>query len=189
MAERMLAHAVRERVGDRAAEFVLSESAGTGGWHAGQSMNGPASVELRRRGVADADFRARKLMAAYIDSADLVLTATEEQSEYVAALRPDATNRVFVLGEFGRLARMVDLSELPPYDGTPEDVHARGVALVAAVNDARGGAAPEPGDDLEDPWGRSAAFFTRTADEIDTSVEPLVDALFPKVSHSESGQR
>ena len=192
MAERILAHEVRERLGDRGEEYVLSESAGTGGWHAGEAMNPPAAKELRRRGVLESGFRARKLMGSHLDTADLVLTATAEQLDFVAGLRADALDRAFVLGEFGRLIRRVDVSALPVLDETPQGavaydllptvaaVHERGVALVRAVNVVRDGADPNPGDDLDDPWGRSDAFFTRTADDISTSIEALVDALLPK---------
>src|SRR5215213_2499267 len=79
MAERLLRQAVWERVGDRADELLLSRSAGTGGWHAGEAMNPPAARELRRRGGDDAGFAARRLLGEHIDTADLVLTATAEQ--------------------------------------------------------------------------------------------------------------
>lgn len=194
MAERLLAHELRLRMGDRAPEFVRSESAGTGGWHVGEPMNPPAAGELRRRGVGEADFRARKLLGAHVDTADLILTATAEQLRYVVGLRPDARHRTFVLGEFGRL-----LSEVVPRiapgagsdgvpevggDGestrTPDGVHARGVALVAAADAARADAESEPGDDLDDPWGHGAAYFGQTADEISATIGPLVEALLPK---------
>jgi len=108
MAERLLAQAVRERVGDLADSLLLSSSAGTGGWHAGEEMNPPAAREVRRRGGLDAGFAARRLLAEHIDTADLVLTATAEQAEFAAGLRPDAADRTFVLGEFGRLLPEVD---------------------------------------------------------------------------------
>jgi protein-tyrosine phosphatase len=34
-----------------------------------------------------------------------------------------------------------------------------------------------PEDDLEDPWGRGEAFFSRTADQVEDAIKPLVDAL------------
>lgn len=187
MAERLMAHAVRERVGDRVEEFVLSESAGTGGWHAGDGMNPPAARELRRRGVLDDGFRARKLLAAHIDTADLILTATSDQREYAGGLRPDARARIFVLGEFGRLVRSIDKTDLPSRRddasiGDPRAVYARGVAIVGAVNAVRDHAESEPGDDLEDPWGREDAFYRKTAEEIEVSTTAFVDLLFPKPS-------
>jgi protein-tyrosine phosphatase len=144
MAERLLLQAVREQVGDLGEELLLSSSAGTGGWHAGEQMNPPAAREVRRRGGQDAGFAARRLLAEHIDTADLVLTATAEQAEYAVSLRPDATERTFVLGEFGRLLPGVDRSGLPPYAPDPDAVYARGVALVAAVDKLRAGRLPCP---------------------------------------------
>ncbi|MFE9657602.1 phosphotyrosine protein phosphatase [Micromonospora sp. NPDC006431] len=185
MAERLLMLAVRERLGrlgadpERSDELLHSHSAGTGGWHAGEEMNPPAARQVISRGGDVAGFAARKLRSDLIDAADLVLTATADQQEYVVALRPDAAARTFVLGEFGRLLGGVEASVLPPAAATPDAVYARGVALVVAAEAARQGAAPLPGDDLDDPWGRGDQCFSRVADEIEETVHPLAAALLP----------
>ena len=178
MAERLLYHAARERVGDKVDELLLTQSAGTGGWHAGDPMNPPAARELRRRGADDARFLARRLLAEHVDAADLVLTATAEQVEFVLGLRPDAAARTFVIGEFGRLLASVDVAALPPAAPDADATYARGVALVEAADRARGGRPPRPGDELDDPWGRGDTFFVRVADEIQDVVRPLAGALF-----------
>ena len=136
MAERLLSLAIRDRVARQPAgaegadalaeELVHSHSAGTGGWHAGEEMNPPAARQVQRRGGDVTGFAARKLRSDQIDAADLVLTATADQQEYVVALRPDATDRTFVLGEFGRLLAAVDGSALPEVQPTREAVYARG---------------------------------------------------------------
>jgi protein-tyrosine phosphatase len=177
MSERLLLDLVRERAGAAAADLIVSESTGTGGWHVGQAMNPPAARELRRRGVADSGFRARRLAGDHLDRADLVLTATSEQLDFALALRPDVADRAFVLGEFGRLAAGIDPAGLPPVQLTADGVYERGVALVTAVDKARDGAAPLPTDDLDDPYGRSDAYYRRTADQIVRSLRPLVDLL------------
>ncbi|MFG1843549.1 phosphotyrosine protein phosphatase [Micromonospora sp. NPDC049175] len=185
MAERLLALAVRERLTRRAQDpaqadgLVHSHSAGTGGWHAGEEMNPPAARQVAARGGEVEGFTARKLRSDHIDAADLVLTATADQQDYVVALRPDAAARTFVLGEFGRLLAAVDAAALPPGDATPEAVYARGVALVAAAHDARLGASALATDDLDDPWGRGDQCFSRVADEIEEAVHPLAGALLP----------
>ncbi|MGI5212261.1 phosphotyrosine protein phosphatase [Plantactinospora sp. CA-290183] len=188
MAERLLTLAVRERLARRsggavepgtADQLLHSHSAGTGGWHAGEEMNPPAARQVRSRGGDVENFGARKLRSEHIDAADLVLTATADQQEYVVALRPDAAGRTFVLGEFGRLLGTVDAAALPPADDTPEGLYARGVALVAAVQEARRGASVLPGDDLDDPWGRGDQCFSRVADEIEEAVRPLAAVLLP----------
>ena len=185
MAERLLALAVRERLarreGDpgRADELLHSHSAGTGGWHAGEEMNPPASRQVTSRGGSVAGFGARKLRSEHIDAADLVLTATADQQEYVVALRPDAASRTFVLGEFGRLLAGVDAAGLPAAEATPDAVYARGVALVEAAHAARLGTVSLPTDDLDDPWGRGDQCFSRVADEIEETVHPLAAVLLP----------
>ncbi|MDG4804994.1 phosphotyrosine protein phosphatase [Micromonospora sp. WMMD980] len=185
MAERLLLLAVRERLArldvDPAGSDALvhSHSAGTGGWHAGEEMNPPAARQVIARGGEVTGFAARRLRSDLIDAADLVLTATADQQEYVVALRPDAAGRTFVLGEFGRLLGPLDRSALPAAEATPEAVHARGVALVAAVEAARQGASALPTDDLDDPWGRGDQCFSRVADEIEETVQPLAAVLLP----------
>ncbi|MFC0005986.1 arsenate reductase/protein-tyrosine-phosphatase family protein [Micromonospora siamensis] len=185
MAERLLVLALRERLGRldvdpaRADELLHSHSAGTGGWHAGEEMNPPAARQVLARGGDVDGFAARKLRSDHIDAADLVLTATADQHEYVLALRPDAAARTFVLGEFGRLLPAVDLAALPAAAATPDAVHARGVALVAAVHEARRGASALTTDDLDDPWGRGDQCFSRVADEIEEAVHPLAAGLLP----------
>ncbi|GAA3768516.1 phosphotyrosine protein phosphatase [Micromonospora maritima] len=185
MAERLLLLAVRERLGrldvDPAGSDALvhSHSAGTGGWHAGEEMNPPAARQVTARGGDVTGFAARRLRSDLIDAADLVLTATADQQEYVVALRPDAAGRTFVLGEFGRLLGSLDRSALPSAEPTPDAVHARGVALVAAVDALRQGASALPTDDLDDPWGRGDQCFSRVADEIEETVQPLAAALLP----------
>jgi protein-tyrosine phosphatase len=189
MAERLFALAVRERaaalpVGSRGGtdpgqDLVHSHSAGTGGWHAGEEMNPPAARQVRGRGGDDAGFAARKLRSDQIDAADLVLTATADQRDYVLALRPDAANRTFVLGEFGRLLAGVDAAALPAAGRDPESVYARGIALVAAVDAVRGGAPSLPEDDLDDPWGRGDHSFSRVGDEIEETVRPFAALLLP----------
>jgi protein-tyrosine phosphatase len=179
MAERLLVLAARERVGDKAEDLILAHSAGTGGWHAGEEMNPPAAREVRRRGGDSGRFAARRLLAEHLDTADLVLTATAEQQDFVLGLRPDAADRTFVLGEFGRLLGGVDPAALPRYAPAPDAVYARGVALVEAAATVRDGAAPAPEDDLDDPWGRGDGYFRRVAEEIDQTVRPLAGLLLP----------
>ncbi|MEU7821240.1 phosphotyrosine protein phosphatase [Catellatospora sp. NPDC049133] len=179
MAERLLALAVTEQAGPVGADLVLSHSAGTGGWHEGEEMNPPAARQVRSRGGSPDDFSARKLRAEHIESADLILTATADQYDYVVALRPDAADRTFVLGEFGRLLPSVDLTPLPAADRTPDAVYTRGVALVAAVAAARNGEPAQAKDDLDDPWGRGDQVFARVADEIQSTVHPLTAVLLP----------
>lgn len=188
MAERLLLLALRRRVGDLVDKLYVSHGAGTGSWHVGEPMNAPAARQVIARGGDASGFRARRISGSMIDSSDLVLCATAEQVAHVLSMRPDAAAKTFVLGEFGRLLSMVDLDVLPPAGTTPEEAYDRGVALVVAVDAARGGGAvwgsdgqrrvpPLQSDDLDDPWGMSDREFARVADEIERTVVPLAAAL------------
>jgi protein-tyrosine phosphatase len=188
MAERLLALALRRRVGDQVEQLYLSHGAGTGSWHVGEPMNAPAARQLLMRGGMADGFLARRLTGSMIDISDLILGATAQQVKDALALRPDAAHKTFVLGEFGRLLGAIDLNVLPPSDGSPEAAYDRGVALVVAVDAARGGGAvwgsdgdsrrrPQRTDDLDDPWGMADREFARVADEIEQTVVPLAAAL------------
>jgi protein-tyrosine phosphatase len=191
MAERLLARAVRDRVGAPAEQLVRSVSAGTGGWHEGEEMNPPAARQVHARGGSADGFEARKLRGDFIDEADLVLTATADQYDYVVALRPEAADRTFVMGEFGRLLGAVDAASLPATalpatapaldaaEVKPDGVYDRGVAIVAAVHRLRQGESPLPTDDLDDPWGRGDQTFQRIGDEIEDTVVPFATLLLP----------
>ena len=177
MAERLLARAMTDRFGPAGADLLCSHSAGTGGWHVGQPMDSSARRELIRRGGSPDGFAARRLLGEHIDAADLVLTATADQLEYALGLRPDAAGRSFVLGEFGRLLKRVDEAALPAAAATLDAVYERGVAIVEALDAARGGAVPEPSDDLDDPYGGNARLFSRIGEEVEQAVVPFVALL------------
>ncbi|MFF5293607.1 arsenate reductase/protein-tyrosine-phosphatase family protein [Paractinoplanes globisporus] len=177
MAERLLARAVRDRAGEAGDQLVRSVSAGTGGWHEGEEMNPPAARQVLARGGSTDGFEARKLRGDFIDEADLIFTATADQYDYVVALRPDAAERTFVMGEFRRLLGSVDTSALPPAGDEADAVHARGVAIVEAINRLRGSDGPLPGDDLDDPWGRGDQTFQRIGDEIEDTTVPFAKLL------------
>ena len=179
MAERLLARAVRDRTGSSGEQLLASVSAGTGGWHEGEEMNPPAARQVRSRGGSVDGFAARKLRGDFLDEADLILTATADQYDYVVALRPEAAARTFVLGEFGRLIGSIDPATLPPAGADAEAVRARGEAIVAAVARLRDGDGPRPGDDLDDPWGRGDQTFLRIGDEIEDTTVPFAALLLP----------
>jgi protein-tyrosine phosphatase len=184
MAERLLVLAARQRLGkvDAAADLddlLRSTSAGTGGWHEGEEMNPPAARQILLRGGSVDGFAARKLRTAHLAEADLIVTATGDQLDYVHALLPGAARRTFVLGHLSRLLPTVDASALPPVSTDPEEFARRAADLIAAADRARGDVPALPEDDLDDPWGRGDQTFARIADDIDEAMYALVDALLP----------
>ena len=184
MAERLLVLAARQRLAkvDATADLddmLRSASAGTGGWHEGEEMNPPAARQILLRGGSVDGFAARKLRTAHLAEADLIVTATGDQLDYVHALLPDAARRTFVMGHLSRLLPKVDAGALPSASTDPAMFAGRAADLVAAADRARGDAPAMPEDDLDDPWGRGDQTFARIADEIDEAVYALVDALLP----------
>ena len=184
MAERLLLLAAEHRLAKVDADAALgdlltSTSAGTGGWHEGEPMNPPAARQIKLRGGSADGFAARKLRTAHLSAADLILTATVDQLDYVLALLPEAAARTFVLCHLGRLLSRLDLAALPPAEVRPAGFAVRAAALVAAADRARGDAQPVPEDDLDDPWGRGEQTFGRVADDIEETLYTLVDALLP----------
>ena len=190
MAERLLVLAARQRLAKLNAaadvdDLLRSASAGTGGWHEGEGMNPPAARQILLRGGSVDGFAARKLRTAHLAEADLILTATGDQLDYVHALLPEAARRTFVLGHLSRLLPGVDAAELAPAGTEPSAFAARAAELVAAVDHSRGDAPALPEDDLDDPWGRGDQTFARIADEIDEAMYALVDALLPAAKRAE----
>ena len=184
MAERLLLLAARQRLAklDAAVDpdgVFRSTSAGTGGWHEGEEMNPPAARQILLRGGSVDGFAARKLRTAHLAEADLIVTATGDQLDYVHALLPAAAERTFVLGHLNRLLPQVDPAALPPPTTEPAAFAARATALVAAAARVRGDAPAALEDDLDDPWGRGDQTFARIADDIDEAMYTLVDALLP----------
>lgn len=174
MAERLLALRVAQRAGENADDLVFSHSCGIGSWHVGEKMNPPAARELRSRGGSDAGFRARHIARDQIEISDVILTATSEQYEYIAETFGDALPRTFLVRHFGRIVSGIDPESLPPSDGSPEQVYARGIALVAEADKRRD---TRDADPLDDPWGSDRATFARIGDEIDEALSPVVGAL------------
>ena len=143
-------------------------------------MNPPAARQVRARGGSADGFAARKLRGDLIDEADLILTATADQYDYVVALRPDAAARTFVLGEFGRLlgrgrrGRAARRPSRNPTRCTPA-----AWPSSRRSHRLRAGEPPLPGDDLDDPWGRGDQTFQRIGDEIEDTTVPFATLLLP----------
>jgi protein-tyrosine phosphatase len=184
MAERLMVLAAQQRLakldaGVAADDLLRSVSAGTGGWHEGEEMNPPAARQILLRGGSTDGFTARKLVTRHLLDADLILTATADQLDYVHVLRPELAPRTFVLGHLARLLAEIDPAGLPPVATDPDGFAARAAAVVAAADRARTDHPARPEDDLDDPWGRGDQTFTRVADEIDESVYAFLDAVLP----------
>ena len=102
-------------VGDR----VEVESAGTGGWHAGEAPDERAALAARRRGVRLAG-AARQVRAADFRDFDLLIAMDRENLRELLALAPDedAAEKVRLLREFDPASSgALDLDVPDPYYG------------------------------------------------------------------------
>jgi protein-tyrosine phosphatase len=68
---------------------VEVDSAGTGDWHAGESMDDGASTELARRGYDGAGHRARQFQPSWFGRYDLIAAMDEANLQRLRAMAPD----------------------------------------------------------------------------------------------------
>lgn len=103
---------------------VIVDSAGTGDWHVGQTMNPPARRQLERQGYDGSAHRARQFDASWLAERDLILAMDGSNLANLRALAqqddtvPDTTRRIRLFGEVGGL----DGADVPdPWGGSPAD--------------------------------------------------------------------
>jgi protein-tyrosine phosphatase len=124
---------------DRAglSELVSVESAGTGDWHVGERMYGPASAELARHGYHGSGHRARQIEPSWLSDYDLLLAM---DADNLADLRrmaggSAAGGRIRLLRSFDPALPADDPfgGQVPdPYGGTP-DQYALAFDLIEAA--------------------------------------------------------
>jgi len=107
---------------------VEVDSAGTGGWHAGEPPDARAVATAAAHGIDIAGLRARKLLAGDFERFDWILCADRDNLAQAQARKPITSHGrpVLLLEWAGRRVRR----EVPdPYEGGPRDF-ARAWALV-----------------------------------------------------------
>jgi len=128
---------------------VTVDSAGTGDWHVGERMFGPAMAELARRGYDGSAHRARQIQPSWIPDYDLIVGMDRAN---VADLRGIAAD-----GDAGRirLLRTFDPALAPgdpysgdvpdPFGGSAEDYALAFDLVLAATTGLAGQLARLPG--------------------------------------------
>jgi len=104
---------------------VEVDSAGTGDWHIGEPMFGPALAELSRRGFDGSGHRARQFQRSWLARYDLVLAMDRSNLADLRRMGPEeaAAGRVRLLRSFdpGLVAGDAYHDEVPdPYGGGPD---------------------------------------------------------------------
>ena len=118
-AEGVMRHLLREQGLE---DEIQIDSAGTGGWHAGDPPDRRATAAARRRGIV-LEGAARKVTAADFDDYDLLLAADRENLADLRAIAPsdEARAKVRLLREFDPgSAGAPDLDVPDPYYGGPD---------------------------------------------------------------------
>ena len=98
---------------------IAIDSAGTGGWHAGEPPDGRAASAARRRGIA-LEGAARQVKTEDFEAFDLLLAMDAENLRNLEALAPDpdARAKVRLLREFDPASEgAFDLDVPDPYYG------------------------------------------------------------------------
>ena len=165
-AERLLA----ARLGPR----VAVASAGTIGL-VGRAIEPPMAAHLAALGLEDVGFAARRLTAADVSRADLVLGLTREHRAEAVELAPAAVRRAFTLLEFARLLGQIQPHELP--DGSVEDRLRTAVPLTAARRRMVTG--PVDADDVVDPYRLAQEVYDQSFSAIRVAVDTIADRVVP----------
>lgn len=119
------------------------------------------------------------MTAAHVRSADLLIGMAREHVREAVVLDPDAFARTFTLRELVRRGeavghRRVEGGRLEPFDVWLERV-GRGRRTVDLLGH-------DDSDDVADPMGMSKRVYERTAVELETLVDRLVELSFPAVA-------
>ncbi len=148
-------------------------SAGTGAL-VGSDVDPLARLAAQRLVGEFGPWSARQLTSEIIAGADLILSATREQRDQVAALDPRALSRVFALRDFSALLEQWD-HLTSPRGGSASLV----AQLVAIANEHRGmSVMAQAGTiDIADPYRRGEAAFDRMQEEMLPSLEHIEAAV------------
>ncbi|HYN47098.1 MAG TPA: low molecular weight protein-tyrosine-phosphatase [Allosphingosinicella sp.] len=92
-----LAEAAFRAAAERLGLEVEIESAGTGGWHAGEPPDTRAVAAARRGGVDIAHLRARKVTQVDFDRFDHIVALDEENLADLVAMRPAGSRAILSL--------------------------------------------------------------------------------------------
>lgn len=101
-------------------DLVTVDSAGTGGWHAGQQADPRALIALHDHGYDGSGHRARQFRREWFDDVDLVLALDRENYTDLSMLAPDddARAKVQLLRSYDTEAETGDDTDVPdPYYG------------------------------------------------------------------------
>jgi protein-tyrosine phosphatase len=144
---------------------------GSAGTHArdGAPMDPLIEDLLADHDLHPGDWRSRRLTTEVLAEADLVLTAERFHRTAISVLDPTARARTFLLLQFARLAAAAP---------TPANDTNAWKELISAATAAQAHVqpAPENGDEVADPIGRSMRTFRACSASIHAAAEAITAA-------------
>jgi protein-tyrosine phosphatase len=167
VAERLLAA--------RLGPSVTVTSAGTLGL-TGRAIEPAMAAHLAALGLSDVGFTARRLTAADLGRADLVLGLTRDHRADAVEMAPSTVRRAFTLLEFARLLGQIHPDELP--EGTAADRLRTATPLAAARRRMISG--PIDTDDVVDPYRLAQEVYDQSFSAIRIAVDAIADRIVPR---------
>jgi protein-tyrosine phosphatase len=152
---------------------VQVASAGTSGL-AGRGIEPEMLAQLTAAGLPDVGFVARRMTAADIRGADLVLGLGREHRSQAVELVPAAVRRSFTLLEFARLLGTITPDELPR-----RSVADRLRAAIPLAAARRRRVASADLDDVADPYRQHQNAYDGSFTAIRTAVDAIADRILP----------
>jgi protein-tyrosine phosphatase len=119
MAEAVFRHMAQEA---GLADRLEIDSAGTGGWHAGESPHRGTLAVLRRHGIDAKGQRARQLTSDDFDQFDYIVAMDRENLEDMARFHPEARAHACLLLDYAPESAAREVPD-PYYDGRFDEVY------------------------------------------------------------------
>ncbi len=142
-------------------------SAGTSPW--GSGATGDAVTVMRERDLDISGHQNRRLTPDLVGQSDLVLGMTRDHVSFAVMKTPDATGRVFLVGELARLGATVG----PRDPGEPVTAWIERVAAARPVDRPLGRAV----DEVADPVGEPIDVYRATVARLDRDLTTIVSLL------------
>lgn len=147
-----------------------------------QPMQVETAALLAKLGIDDGGFEARQLVPAFVEHADLVLTATREHRKQVVRTAPRGLRYTFAVDDFSDLVADADLSAAV-WGEAPDDTAA--TKLVRRAVARRADVTPRPASDcgIIDPYRQRSSAFEKMADQV-AQVLPAIEQALQQVAMS-----
>jgi len=166
MAEQML----RQKFAARNIRNIEVSSAGVFAM-VGEPITPEVKVALTQAGYKPETHAARQATEALLETAHLILTATEEHRAQVVRTFTRANRNSFTIKEFANLAQFIEQPNPEIEMEKPADL-ADKLRITASAR----GYAPEISNyDVADPYMLSQQVFDATRDELDTLLDAVVN--------------